>query len=161
MYDVLKIVNWMRVKNKAELIENENAEELTQMKAMKLLYYVQGVSLVYLKHRMFPNDILAWKYGRAVWKVDDKYQGEPQIFCQLWENDIDDYNELSANSKVNDVLNTVWDTFGYMSASQLLKQTHKESPWKNTKQSEVITDDEMKKYFSKIVSEWDEDSKSG
>ena len=32
MYDVLKIVNWMRVKNKAELIENENAEELTQMK---------------------------------------------------------------------------------------------------------------------------------
>ena len=46
MYDVLKIVNWMRVKNKAELIENENAEELTQMKAMKLLYYVQGVRVV-------------------------------------------------------------------------------------------------------------------
>ena len=153
MYDVLKIVNWMRVKNKAELIENENAEELTQMKAMKLLYYVQGVSLVYLKHRMFPDDILAWKYGPAVSKVHQEYQGQREIVGEVSENDIDDYNELSANSKVNDVLNTVWDTFGYMSASQLLKQTYKESPWRNTKQSEVITDDEMKKYFSKIVSE--------
>lgn len=153
MYDVLKIVNWMRVKNKAELIENENAEELTQMKAMKLLYYVQGVSLVYLKHRMFPDDILAWKYGPAVSKVHQKYQGQREIVGEVSESDIDDYNELSANSKVNDVLNTVWDTFGYMLASQLLKQTRKESPWRNTKQSEVITDDEMKKYFSKIVSE--------
>ena len=117
MYDVLKIVNWMRVKNKAELIENENAEELTQMKAMKLLYYVQGVSLVYLKHRMFPNDILALKYGPAVSKVHQKYQGQREIVGEVSENDIDDYNELSANSKVNDVLNTVWDTFGYMSAS--------------------------------------------
>ena len=112
MYDVLKIVNWMRVKNKAELIENENAEELTQMKAMKLLYYVQGVSLVYLKHRMFPDDILAWKYGPAVSKVHQKYQGQREIVGEVSENDIDDYNELSANSKVNDVLNTVWDTFG-------------------------------------------------
>ena len=153
MYNVLKIVNWMRVKNKVELIENKDAEELTQMKAMKLLYYVQGVSLVYLKHRMFPDDILAWKYGPAVSKVHQEYQGQREIVGEVSENDIDDYNELSANSKVNDVLNTVWDTFGYMSASQLLKQTHKESPWKNTKQSEVITDDEMKKYFSKIVSE--------
>ena len=106
MYDVLKIVNWMRVKNKAELIENKDAEELTQMKAMKLLYYVQGVSLVYLKHRMFPDDILAWKYGPAVSKVHQEYQGQREIVGEVSENDIDDYNELSANSKVNDVLNT-------------------------------------------------------
>ena len=107
MYNVLKIVNWMRVKNKAELIENKDAEELTQMKAMKLLYYVQGVSLVYLKHRMFPDDILAWKYGPAVSKVHQKYQGQREIVGEVSENDIDDYNELSANSRVNDVLNTV------------------------------------------------------
>ena len=124
MYDVLKIVNWMRVKNKAELIENENAEELTQMKAMKLLYYVQGVSLVYLKHRMFPDDILAWKYGPVVSKVHQKYQGQREIVGEVSENDIDDYNELNANSKVNDVLNTVGDTFGYMSASRLTRNHH-------------------------------------
>ena len=114
MYNVLKIVNWMRVKNKAELIENKDAEELTQMKAMKLLYYVQGVSLVYLKHRMFPDDILAWKYGPAVSKVHQEYQGQREIVGEVSENDIDDYNELSANSKVNDVLNTVWDIWLYV-----------------------------------------------
>lgn len=152
MYDVLKIVNWMRVKNKAELLENANAEELTQMKAMKLLYYIQGVSLVYLDQRLFPDDIIAWKFGPAIPKVHQKYAGQREIVGEIKESDIDDYNELSKNSKVNDVLNTVWDTFGYMSASQLLKQTHNESPWKDTKQSEVITDDEMRKYFSRIVS---------
>ena len=38
MYDVFKIVNWLRVRNNADLRTDLNAEELTQMKAMKLLY---------------------------------------------------------------------------------------------------------------------------
>lgn len=38
MVDVLKLVNWMRVKNNADLqTDNPNVEELIQMKAMKLL----------------------------------------------------------------------------------------------------------------------------
>ena len=38
MVDVLKLVNWMRVKNNADLqTDNSNVEELIQMKAMKLL----------------------------------------------------------------------------------------------------------------------------
>ena len=38
MVDVLKLVNWMRVKNNADLqTNNANVEELIQMKAMKLL----------------------------------------------------------------------------------------------------------------------------
>ena len=40
MYDVFKIVNWLRVRNNADLQADPNAEELTQMKAMKLLYYI-------------------------------------------------------------------------------------------------------------------------
>lgn len=40
-YSVFKVVNWLRVKNNAELRVDPNAEELTQMKAMKLLYYIK------------------------------------------------------------------------------------------------------------------------
>lgn len=69
MYDVFKIVNWLRVRNNADLQANPNAEELTQMKAMKLLYYIQAASLVVTGHRMFKDDIVAWRYGPAVESV--------------------------------------------------------------------------------------------
>lgn len=41
IYNVFQVVNWLRVKNNAELNSSENAE-----KAMKLLYYIQAASLV-------------------------------------------------------------------------------------------------------------------
>lgn len=34
MYDVLKVVNWLRVRNNADLKLDPNTDELTQMKAM-------------------------------------------------------------------------------------------------------------------------------
>ncbi len=41
----LQLVNWMRVKNYAQLKDTDenyiNVEPLTQMKAMKILYYMQ------------------------------------------------------------------------------------------------------------------------
>jgi len=54
--------------------DNPNIEELTQMKAMKLLYYIQAASLSITGHRMFNNDIVAWKYGPAVAEVHDVYK---------------------------------------------------------------------------------------
>ncbi|WP_125567056.1 Panacea domain-containing protein [Companilactobacillus insicii] len=151
MYDVMKVVNWMRVKNFAELRTDDFAEELTQMKVMKLLYYVQGTSLIYLGKRMFPQDIIAWKYGPAVSKVHDRYAGKREIVGEISDTDRDDYKELNSVEKVSNVLNTVYDTFGNKSAIDLMKQTHKESPWKNTEQSEPISDEEMINYFKKIV----------
>ena len=47
MYNVFQVVNWLRVRNNADLRIDPNAEELTQMKAMKLLYYIQAASLVF------------------------------------------------------------------------------------------------------------------
>ncbi|MCT6889440.1 MAG: DUF4065 domain-containing protein, partial [Lactobacillus sp.] len=74
MYDVLKVVNWLRVRNYLELRFDDNAEELTQFKAMKLLYYIQGTSLAYLKQRFFPQDIIAIADGPFIKKVYAKYR---------------------------------------------------------------------------------------
>lgn len=59
MYDVFKILNWLRVKNYKDMQDNPNVEELTQMKAMKLLYYIQAASLSIMGHRMFNSDIVS------------------------------------------------------------------------------------------------------
>ena len=150
MYDVFKIVNGLRVKNNADLQANPNAEELTQMKAMKLLYYIQAASLVVTGHRMFKDDIVAWKYGPAVEAVHNKYIHKRGIVGYVDEQSLEDYKELQKDSQTADILNSIYDIYGHSSAYDLMRQTHTEAPWKDTVQSEVISDDKIKNYFKDV-----------
>ena len=71
MIEVLKLVNWMRVKNHKDLqVDSLDVKKLTQMKAMKLLYYMQAASLVIYNEKLFSNDIVAWDYGPVVKEVN-------------------------------------------------------------------------------------------
>ena len=83
-------------KNNAELRLDPNAEELTQMKAMKLLYYIQAASLVVTGKRMFDNDIVVWKYGPVVQEVHDRYKGQREIVGDISKDPqaVEDYKEL-------------------------------------------------------------------
>lgn len=150
MYDVLQVVNWLRVKNNAEMRTNENAEELTQMKAMKLLYYIQAASLSVTGKRMFNEDILAWKFGPVVEKVHDKYKGQRGIVGEITADDLKDYRTLEEDTETSDILNSIYDIYGHSSAYDLMKQTHQEKPWQITKQSEVISDEAIKDYYSEV-----------
>lgn len=152
MYDVFKVLNWLRVRNYTDLQKHDpNAEELTQLKAMKLLYYIQAATLSITGHRLFPENIVAWKYGPAVVEVHDRY-----IHCRgivnndqpITADDQLDYQELQNDPKVSYILDGVYNLYGYTSAYDLMKQTHKEDPWIETPQSHVITDDLMINFFS-------------
>lgn len=152
-YDVFKVVNWLRFKNAAELnSDDENAEELTQMKAMKLLYYIQAASLVVTGKRMFDEDILAWQYGPVVKKVHDKYKGMRGIVGDIAKDPDaeNDYKELESDPQAADILNSIYDIYGHSSAHDLMVQTHKEAPWQETRQNAVISDDRIKEYYSKV-----------
>lgn len=151
MYSVFEVVNWLRVKNNAELNSgDENAEELTQMKAMKLLYYIQAASLVITGKRMFDNDIVAWKYGPAVEEVHTKYFRQRGIVGEITDADIADYKKLQSDQQTVDILNSIYDIYGHSSAYDLMLQTHSETPWKITPQSQVISDQKIKDYFKNV-----------
>ena len=151
MYDVLKVVNWLRVRNYLELCLDDNAEELTQFKAMKLLYYIQGISLAYLKQRFFPQDIIAIADGPFIKKVYAKYRTKRVIVGTITDNDMADYEELLKDSDCATVLNAAYDTFGHRSTYDLLWNIQTESPWENTKLGKKITDDEMLNYFKTAI----------
>lgn len=150
MYDVFKIVNWLRVKNNADMRTNPNVEELTQMKAMKLLYYIQAASLSVTGHRMFDDDIVAWKYGPVVREVYDKYKGHRGIVGTITKSDLNDFEELEHDQEASDILNSIYDIYGYSSAHDLMKQTHSEKPWQETPQSGVISDKAIKDFYSGV-----------
>lgn len=150
MYDVFKVVNWLRVKNNADMRTNPNVEELTQMKTMKLLYYIQAASLSITSHRMFNNDIVAWRYGPVVEEVHEKYRGHRGIVGEITESDLNDYSELQNDYEASSILNSIYDVYGYSSAYDLMRQTHSEKPWQETPQSEVISDKAIKDFYSGV-----------
>lgn len=150
MYDVFKIVNWLRVKNNSDMKTDENVEELTQMKCMKLLYYIQAANLVIENKRLFDEDIVAWKYGPVVEKVHEKYRRQRGIVGEISADDLRDYNELESDEQTSSILNSIYKIYGYSSAYDLMRQTHQEKPWQDTKQSEVISDEKIKDYYSEV-----------
>lgn len=148
MYDVFQIVNWLRIRNAKDLAsKNVNAESLTQMKAMKLLYYIQGAYLSKFDKRLFDNDIVAWKYGPVVTEVYDKYKGKRSIVDKYTQKDIDDYELIQRDVEVKECLNKIYVILGSYSASMLMQKTHNEDPWRSTAQSCVIPDEKIKDYF--------------
>lgn len=150
MYDVFKVVNWLRVRNNADMRQNPNIEELSQMKVMKLLYYIQAASLSISGKRMFDNDIVAWKYGPVVEEVHEKYRGERGIVGTITQSDIQDYNDLQQDQETANILNSIYDVYGHSSAYDLMKQTHSEKPWQDTPQSEVISDTAIRDFYSGV-----------
>lgn len=153
MKEVMKFVNWFRVHNNADLKQFDFAEPLTQMKVMKLLYYVQGVSLAVDNEKAFPEKIVAWKYGPAVEEVHKKYIGQRNITGTISQEDLDDYHEIEHDPKLRIVVNAVQSSFGDKSAIELMHQTHHETPWKETPQSNEILPQLMKEFFLKEVVE--------
>lgn len=153
MKEVMQFVNWFRVHNNADLKRYDFAEPLTQMKVMKLLYYVQGVNLAVNDEKAFPEKIVAWKYGPAVEAVHQKYSGCRAITGTISQSDLDDYHEIEDDPELGAVVNAVQDAFGDESAVELMRQTHHEMPWQKTPQSTVISPELMKAFFLKEVVE--------
>lgn len=149
--DINKVVNWFRFKNAADLRVNETAEELTQLKLMKLLYLAQGVSLAAFDQKIFPDSIVAWKYGPAVESVHYRFDGKRTITGEMTKRDFDDYHDVLKDEKTTAVLEAVYSTYGDMSASDLVKLTHSQAPWKETEQSQVIDENKLKEYFKENV----------
>lgn len=152
MLNVDQVVNWLRVENNADLKLSDSTEELTQMKAMKLLYYIQDVCLTYLGKKMFREDIIASKSGPIVNRVHQRYKAERRIVGYISDSDIKDFRSLNDNQEYAQILATVYKDFGHYSTYDLTEMTRSESPWKRTELNAVITDQKMIEYFSTVVS---------
>ncbi|MCO0832677.1 DUF4065 domain-containing protein [Fructobacillus sp. W13] len=159
-WKALQVVDWMRGYNFGEMKDNPAVEELTQLKAMKLLYYAQGVALAVFDQPIIQEPIVAYRLGPVVEEVHRKYNHRraivnitmPDGFVVNEENGIDpdayeNFSEISEDRESNAVLSRVMEVFGDESAIELMERTHEERPWKETKQNEEINLDLIKAFF--------------
>jgi uncharacterized phage-associated protein len=130
----------------------ERSIEITNLKLQKLLYYAQVWHLVFSDEPLFDADIEAWVHGPVV----------PRVFRRFKEyrwNAITAPVERPADPKLASYLAEVLNTYGNLSAGQLERLSHRESPWREARagvaadesSSEVITHESIKRYYKTLV----------
>lgn len=145
----------------------EQMKEVTPLALQKILYFIQGIYMVLFDKPLYKEDCKAWVHGPVYEEVYD-------LFKDFKYNPIEDnrfaifkdrFEELSEREKM--VIDLVVNTFGKYSGKVLEDITHEELPWKNARvgyepsepSREVISKDEIRKYFISVADKYGVDTK--
>ena len=139
--NALIIADWLLAHNNAVMKYN-SADELSNLKIQKLLYYAQGCSLASLGKVLFEDDILAWKHGPVVESVYQKYHR----YGRSGISEIPDYPVL--NPEIELLLINTYNKFARYSAWELVNLTHREDPWRLTPINQPISLILIKNFFT-------------
>ncbi len=148
----LVIADWFIAHNDSVMKYN-SADEISNLKIQKLLYYAQGCALASMGKPLFDDDIVAWKHGPVVENVYQKYHEYGRKGISV----IPDYPVLSP--EIEDLLINTYNYFAKYSAWELANLTHREDPWKLTSKNSVISITLMRNYFKMNYSDVNIDSK--
>ena len=116
---------------------------LIPLKLQKLLYLAQGWSYVWDNRPAFVDDFCAWQYGpvnERVYETFKKY-GRSEISEMEGQSRI-------ADESVRETLEAIWLEYGKLTAYDLVKLTHSQTPWKNAYSNGLrITNKSIQTYF--------------
>lgn len=121
----------------------EAGKSITNLKLQKTLYYVQGYALRVFGEPAFEEKICHWQYGPVVPVSYFKYSlnGASPLT-------IDERTELPRVPKEEKVLyDLVIDACIPLSTRMLVDMTHRETPWRETIDNQVIEQNSIMKYF--------------
>ena len=138
---VFEVAEWFIAHNNA-VIRYNSADDISNLKMQKLLYYAQGCSLASLMRPMFDDEIIAWKHGPVVESIYRKYHS-------YGNKGISENPRLPRfDPDVDRLLINTYNAFAKYSAWELANLTHMEDPWKMTPLNSAIPLTLIKNYFS-------------
>jgi len=124
-------------------IDPEVGDTISNLKLQKLVYYAQGFALALFDKPLFSSRIEAWDHGPVIPDLYHEYK-------QHKAGNIPPIEKLNKTSLTEDqiaLLDEVYEVFGQFSAWALRNMTHREPPWNEAADDEVIPHEDMKKYF--------------
>jgi uncharacterized phage-associated protein len=129
---------------------DKEPEAVSNLKLQKLLYYAQALSLAKRNTPLFDDEIQAWTYGPVVKSVYNEYK----------EHDADSIPDSLQKIDLPSIddrvfIRQIWRVYGHRTATQLVEDTHAESPWleargelqPNDRSEKEITQESMRRYF--------------
>lgn len=141
-FTAVQLANWLRVENYFERDLDLNVDPLTQMKAIKLLYFAYGRFLVATRSKLFSSPIIHFQYGPLITEVHDKFNGKRVLDVDKPDKEaMDDYSMVSQDAEISSLLSKVNKDYLNYNAARLSNQTHQSgSPWSLTPDRAVIKD---------------------
>ena len=141
MASIFDVANWFLAK-----------EKMTHKKLQKLCYYAQAWSLAIGPQPISTAEFEAWVHGPVCRELYTKYK--EYGFDYIPKNPPVDLFTLEEES----LLESVWETYGDMSANGLEALSHSEPPWKkarlgyapNENCSVMISHSDMAEYYRSI-----------
>lgn len=145
-YSVFDVANWFLRKSGG----------VTPKKLQKLCYYAQAWSNALLDGDMMNDtNFEAWAHGPVSPVLYPEYKSYKWNEIPAPDKDIVQFDE-----KTNDLLESVWLTYGDKSANELEALTHTELPWTSARKragategsscNETIAAEDMKSYYTSI-----------
>lgn len=107
--------------------------EMSAMKLQKLVYYSQAWSLVWDEKPLFRAKIEAWANGPVVRALYDEHKGKFSV--KEWPKG----DRGKVTGEVKKTIDSVLAFYGDKSGQWLSELTHKEHPWRDTR--EGLSDD--------------------
>ena len=120
---------------------------ITNLKLQKLLYFIQAEFLVSIGAPCFNEEIEAWDFGPVVPEVYHEYKSFGNSNIILPEDDELPFIRKTDRNRIKGMV----DEGAQYSASDLVRITHNQAPWKNAYKryyNNVITKDAIQDYFT-------------
>ncbi len=115
-----------QVANRLINLSNQSGVAMSIMRLLKLTYMTHGWTLAVLERPLVNDYVQAWKYGPVIPGI--YYSFRPHGVYNL--NPIPLVHESVFDQDVDDLISSVYDIYGSLSASQLSALTHiKDGPW--------------------------------
>ena len=136
--------------------EEENVNDLTVMKLLKLVYFSYAWSLAVLEKKIFAEPIEAWPYGPVIPSIYHEFKdcGVKNITRYSVKFDLEKQDEsypiieTEKEPEISKVLGAVWAMYKDCDGWNLSEITHeKNSPWDKTIQErkKIMQDAEIEK----------------
>lgn len=144
----LMVAQWF-VLDAAKTAEEGAGDYMTQLRVQKLLFFAQGSYMVLKdKEKLFDDKIYHGKYGPVVTSLKPYLEKYGRSKIEEIPGIKIDFG--SHKRKVESVLFFVKEVFGQFSTFELVNLTHKDPAWRNTKEREEITPEEIYKSANKL-----------
>ena len=142
MHTVFDIANWFLKK-----------QSMTHKKLQKMCYYAQAWSYALKNRPIMDAKFEAWVHGPVCRELYEKYKGN-----YLFELTADSDFDLHFSPGDEELLESVFETYGEFSGNALEVLTHSETPWINARSgcsssercNKSISAEDMKQYYKSI-----------
>ena len=124
--------------------------DVTPKGLQKLLYYIQVFSMKFLDYPAFTSSCKKWAHGPVFGKIYFQYKNYGYNVIK-----IDCKEKFNIEKELLEISDEVIKNFGCYSANVLEYFTHKEKPWVNTTENEIIEKDLMKEFVLEICDDYE------